>query len=129
MITRETCTHSGPTCFAIDWASARCAALAEVKAVKFAPCLTDAVAPITIMLPFPAARISARTAIGQLIMHGREHLVGIAAHKKGLMLVILRYADELRKAEPYWASNVRETGVYLCSLPNLANRGWFHQRS
>ena len=29
-------------------------------------------------------------------------LVGITAHKKGLMLVILRYADELRKAEPYF---------------------------
>ena len=35
-------------------------------------------------------------------MHGREHLVGITAHKKGLVLVILRYADELRKAEPYF---------------------------
>jgi DNA end-binding protein Ku len=43
-----------------------------------------------------------KMAIGQLIMHGREHLVGIAAHKKGLMLLILRYADELRKAEPYF---------------------------
>ena len=45
---------------------------------------------------------SKKMAIGQLIMHGREHLVGITAHKKGLMLVILRYADELRKAEPYF---------------------------
>jgi DNA end-binding protein Ku len=27
--------------------------------------------------------------------------VGISAHKKGLMLLILRYADELRKAETY----------------------------
>ena len=43
-----------------------------------------------------------KVAIGQLIMHGREHLVGITAHKKGLMLVILRYADELRKPEPYF---------------------------
>jgi DNA end-binding protein Ku len=41
-------------------------------------------------------------ATGQLIMHGREHLVGITAHKNGLMLVILRYADELRKPEPYF---------------------------
>ena len=41
-------------------------------------------------------------AIGQLIMHGREHLVGITTHKKGLMLLILRYADELRKPEPYF---------------------------
>ena len=45
---------------------------------------------------------SKRMAIGQLIMHGREHLVGITAHKKGLMLLILRYADELRKPEPYF---------------------------
>ena len=45
---------------------------------------------------------SNKMAIGQLIMHGREHLVGITAHKKGLMLLILRYADELRKAEPYF---------------------------
>jgi len=45
---------------------------------------------------------SKKVAIGQLIMHGREHLVGITAHKKGLMLVILRYEDELRKPEPYF---------------------------
>ncbi len=43
-----------------------------------------------------------KVAIGQLIMHGREHLVGITAHKKGLMLLILRYPDELRKPEPYF---------------------------
>jgi DNA end-binding protein Ku len=43
-----------------------------------------------------------KMAIGQLIMHGREHLVGVTAHKKGLMLVILRYADELRNPEPYF---------------------------
>jgi DNA end-binding protein Ku len=43
-----------------------------------------------------------KVAIGQLIVHGREHLVGITAHKKGLVLVILRYADELRKPEPYF---------------------------
>ena len=43
-----------------------------------------------------------KMAIGQLIMHGREHLVGITAHGKGLLLVILRYADELRKPEPYF---------------------------
>src|SRR5262245_60467155 len=39
-----------------------------------------------------------KMAVGQLIMHGREHLVGITAHKKGLMLLILR----LRKPEPYF---------------------------
>ena len=43
-----------------------------------------------------------KVAIGQVIMHGREHLVGITAHKKGLVLVILRYANELRKPETYF---------------------------
>jgi DNA end-binding protein Ku len=43
-----------------------------------------------------------KVAVGQLIMHGREHLVGITAHKKGLVLVILRYSDELRKPESYF---------------------------
>jgi DNA end-binding protein Ku len=43
-----------------------------------------------------------KMAVGQLIMHGREHLVGITAHKNGLMLVILRYADELRKPESFF---------------------------
>jgi DNA end-binding protein Ku len=43
-----------------------------------------------------------KVAIGQLIMHGREHLVGITAQGKGLVLVILRYADELKKLEPYF---------------------------
>ena len=45
---------------------------------------------------------SKKVAIGQLIMHGREHLVGITAHKRGLVLVILRYADELREPESYF---------------------------
>ncbi len=43
-----------------------------------------------------------KVAIGQLIMHGREHLVGITAQGKGLVLMILRYADELKKLEPYF---------------------------
>ena len=45
---------------------------------------------------------SKKVAIGQLIMHGREHLVGITAHKKGLVLLIARYGDELRKPETYF---------------------------
>jgi DNA end-binding protein Ku len=43
-----------------------------------------------------------KVAIGQLIMQGREHLVGISAHGKGLVLEILRYAHELRDPEPYF---------------------------
>ncbi|MGA7546771.1 MAG: Ku protein [Methyloceanibacter sp.] len=49
-----------------------------------------------------ALKSSDKVAIGQLIMHGREHLVGITALGRGLMLEILRYADEVRPAEPYF---------------------------
>ena len=35
-------------------------------------------------------------------MHGRAHLVGIKPYGKGLMLLILRYAGEVRDAEPYF---------------------------
>jgi DNA end-binding protein Ku len=43
-----------------------------------------------------------KVAIGQLIMHGRQHLVGIKALEGGLMLSILRYADELRDPKSYF---------------------------
>jgi DNA end-binding protein Ku len=43
-----------------------------------------------------------KVAIGQLIMHGRAHLVGIKALGRGLMLSILRYSNEVREAEPYF---------------------------
>jgi hypothetical protein len=43
-----------------------------------------------------------KVAIGQLIMHGREHLVGIKALGRGLVLSILRYPDELRDPKPYF---------------------------
>jgi DNA end-binding protein Ku len=43
-----------------------------------------------------------KIAIGQLIMLGHEHLVGITAHGKGLMLEHLRYAQELRDPELYY---------------------------
>jgi DNA end-binding protein Ku len=43
-----------------------------------------------------------KVAIGQLIMGGRAHLVGIKALQGGLMLSILRYADEQRDAKPYF---------------------------
>ena len=40
--------------------------------------------------------------MGQLIMHGRQHLVGIKALEGGLVLSILRYAHELRDPKPYF---------------------------
>ena len=49
-----------------------------------------------------AMKETSKVAIGQLVMNGRQHLVGIKPHDKGLMLVILRYADEVRAAEPYF---------------------------
>ena len=39
--------------------------------------------------------------IGQVAMSGREHLVAVGPIGKGLGLQILRYADEIRKADPY----------------------------
>ena len=44
-----------------------------------------------------ALKQTRKVAVGQLIMHGREHLVGVKALGRGLALYILRYADELRE--------------------------------
>jgi DNA end-binding protein Ku len=41
-------------------------------------------------------------AIGQLIMQGREHLVGITAHGKELLVEILRYPNELKDPARYF---------------------------
>jgi DNA end-binding protein Ku len=49
-----------------------------------------------------ALKQTRKVAIGQLIMHGREHLVGIKAMGHGLALYILRYADELRDPKSYF---------------------------
>jgi DNA end-binding protein Ku len=49
-----------------------------------------------------------KVAIGQLIMTGRAHLVGIKPLGKGLMLSILRYAHQVRPAEPYFDSIAAE---------------------
>jgi DNA end-binding protein Ku len=56
--------------------------------------------PFTIMRE--ALKATRKVAIGQLIMRGREHLVGIKASGKGFMLSILRYTDEIRPAEQYF---------------------------
>jgi DNA end-binding protein Ku len=49
-----------------------------------------------------ALKQTGKVAIGQLIMQGRGHLVGIKALGRGLMLSILRYGNEVRDAEPYF---------------------------
>ena len=45
---------------------------------------------------------SKKVAVGQMVMQGREHIVGIMPQGKGLMVLILRYADELRQPESYF---------------------------
>ncbi|HEU4476663.1 MAG TPA: Ku protein, partial [Methyloceanibacter sp.] len=49
-----------------------------------------------------ALKQTRKVAIGQLIMHGREHLVGVKALGNGLALYILRYTDELRDPKSYF---------------------------
>ena len=49
-----------------------------------------------------ALKETRKIAVGQLIMQGREHLVGIKALGRGLALYILRYADELREPSRYF---------------------------
>lgn len=48
-----------------------------------------------------------KAALGEIAFGGREHLIAIAVPpdnpEKGLMAYLLRYADELRKAEDYFA--------------------------
>jgi DNA end-binding protein Ku len=43
---------------------------------------------------------SKRTGLGQMTMRGREYLVSVQPHGKGLLLNTLRYKDEVRAAEP-----------------------------
>jgi len=64
-----------------------------------------------------ALKPTGKVAIGQLVMNGREHLVGIMPHGKGLMLVILRYAEEVRPAESYFE---RITGEAKADAVDLA---------
>ena len=64
-----------------------------------------------------------KVAIGQLIMHGRGHLVGIKAHGKGLMLSIFRYGNEVRAAEPYFERLTTKPDKEAVSLASeLINR-------
>jgi DNA end-binding protein Ku len=49
-----------------------------------------------------ALKQTRKIAVGQLIMHGREHLVGVKALGRGLALYILRYAVELREPTAYF---------------------------
>ena len=63
-----------------------------------------------------ALKAARKVAIGQLIMQGREHLVGIKPLRRGLMLAILRYANEIRPAEPYFENLKGEANQQAVSL-------------
>jgi DNA end-binding protein Ku len=51
-----------------------------------------------------ALRKAGKVGLGQLTMQGREHLAVITpVEKKGLLLNVIRYEDELRKADKFFA--------------------------
>ena len=63
---------------------------------------------------------SGKVGLGQLTMQGREHLGVIApVEKKGLLLNIIRYENELRKADKYFAD--LESVKFDPELVNLAS--------
>lgn len=51
-----------------------------------------------------ALRAEKKTALGQLTMRGREYLCAIRPCGDGLLLETLRYEDEIREADPLFAS-------------------------
>jgi DNA end-binding protein Ku len=50
-----------------------------------------------------ALRASRRIGIGQFVMRGREYVAALKPCGNGLMIETLRFADEVRKAAPYFA--------------------------
>lgn len=50
-----------------------------------------------------ALRAAKKVAVGQLSVRGREYLVSLKPCGKGLVLETLRYADEVRRAQSYFA--------------------------
>ncbi|WP_404385929.1 Ku protein [Caenispirillum salinarum] len=50
-----------------------------------------------------ALRGAKKMALGQIVLGGKEHIVAIRPCGKGLLLETLRYAEELREAEEYFA--------------------------
>lgn len=49
-----------------------------------------------------AMRQENKAAVGRVTMSGREHMVAIFPHDKGLVMETLHYGREVRKADPYW---------------------------
>ncbi len=50
-----------------------------------------------------AMRATGKMGIGQLVMRGREYVAALKPCGQGLMLETLRFADEVRRAAPYFA--------------------------
>lgn len=50
-----------------------------------------------------ALRKTGTMGLGQLTASGREHLIGVVPLEQGLMMVRLRYADEVRPDKPFFA--------------------------
>ena len=63
-----------------------------------------------------ALKQTRKVAVGQLILHGRGHLVGIKAHGKGLMLSILRYGNEVRASDAYFDKLAAKPNTELVTL-------------
>jgi DNA end-binding protein Ku len=51
-----------------------------------------------------ALKASGRIGLGQFVMRGREYVAALKPCGQGLLLETLRFADELRKAAPYFSS-------------------------
>lgn len=51
-----------------------------------------------------ALRASKKVGVGQLSVRGREHLVSLKPCGRGMVLELLRYADEVRRAQTYFSA-------------------------
>lgn len=49
-----------------------------------------------------AMRQTGRVAIGRVVMNGREHIIALTVQDRGFVMTTLRYADEVRRAAPYF---------------------------
>jgi DNA end-binding protein Ku len=72
-----------------------------------------------------ALRRAGKAGLGQLTMQGREHLAVISpVEKRGLMLDVIRYEDELRKADKYFSDleDVKFDSELVSLATELINR-------
>jgi DNA end-binding protein Ku len=80
----------------------------------------DEVAAESYLVIREALKKAGKVGLGQLTMQGREHLAVLSpVEKKGLMLNVIRYENELRKSDKYFAD--REAVKYDPQLVELAS--------